>query len=86
MRRRHRDVGPVISGAAQADIAEGIERTPGHRAGRCWPAAGATSDSPLSEGHFLAPTVVELAGPADIWQTELFGPVLAVRRAADTRV
>ena len=40
-------------------------------------------DGPLAEGYFVAPTVVELSKPADIWSEELFGPVLAVRRAAD---
>lgn len=77
------EMGPVISGAAQADIAEGIERAR-TQGGTVLAGGGRYSDGPLSEGHFLAPTVVELAGPADIWQTELFGPVLAVRRAADT--
>ena len=37
-------------------------------------------DGPLAEGYFVAPTVVELSKPADIWSEELFGPVLAVRR------
>ena len=47
--------------------------------------AGGTpyGDGPLAEGYFVAPTVVELSKPADIWSEELFGPVLAVRRAGN---
>jgi aldehyde dehydrogenase (NAD+) len=37
----------------------------------------------LAEGFFVAPTVIELTAPADIWVEELFGPVLAARRATD---
>ncbi len=44
---------------------------------------GPYRDGPLAEGYFIAPTVVELTQPADIWAEELFGPVLAVRRATD---
>jgi len=42
------------------------------------------TDGPLAAGYFVAPTVVELSErTADIWTDELFGPVLAVKRAAD---
>jgi aldehyde dehydrogenase (NAD+) len=42
------------------------------------------SEGPLAEGYFIPPTVVELNGQAaDVWTDELFGPVLAVKRAAD---
>jgi acyl-CoA reductase-like NAD-dependent aldehyde dehydrogenase len=75
-------MGPVVSSSAQSSIIAGIEtsRSQGMtvRAG-----GGGYSDGPLSEGYFVAPTVVELDGPADIWTEELFGPVLAVRRAAN---
>ncbi|BBY57252.1 hypothetical protein MSAR_03880 [Mycolicibacterium sarraceniae] len=37
----------------------------------------------LAQGFFVAPTIMELTGPADIWSEELFGPVLAVKRATD---
>ncbi|WP_284991074.1 aldehyde dehydrogenase family protein [Arthrobacter sp. efr-133-TYG-120] len=53
--------------------------------------AGTSSANPLAgtDGAFLAPTVLELprgnVGAANIaWRKELFGPVLAVRRAAST--
>ena len=49
---------------------------------------GRYSDGPLAQGYFIAPTIAELNGGTpltefDIWGQELFGPVLAVRRAAD---
>lgn len=75
-------MGPVISASAQRTVTEGIDtaRTQG---GAVLAGGGSYSDGPLADGHFLAPTVVELSRPADIWIDELFGPVLAVRRAAD---
>ena len=76
-------MGPVVSGSAQASITAGIE-TAKSQGVSVLTGGGAYSDGPLSEGHFVAPTVVELNGPADIWAEELFGPVLSVRRAADT--
>jgi len=76
------DMGPVISAAAVAEITGGID-TATRRGGSVLAGGGAYRDGPLAEGHFVAPTIVELAGPAELWSTELFGPVLAVRRAAD---
>ena len=75
-------MGPVIAGSAQSSITAGIDTA--RAQGAAVLAGGGTySDGPLSQGYFVAPTVVELAGPADIWAEELFGPVLAVRRAQD---
>ena len=75
-------MGPVVSRSAQTDIIGGIDTAKAQgasvRAG-----GGGYSDGPLAEGHFVAPTIVELTEAADIWTEELFGPVLAVRRAAD---
>ncbi|WP_099022945.1 aldehyde dehydrogenase family protein [Mycolicibacterium palauense] len=77
------EMGPVISGTARQAISAGIAAAV---------AQGATvlaggrpyAEGPLAEGYFVAPTVVELASTAaDIWRYELFGPVLAVTRAAD---
>ncbi|MGI9124641.1 MAG: aldehyde dehydrogenase family protein, partial [Mycobacterium sp.] len=76
-------MGPVITGSAQRDIASGIDTARGQGAA-VLTGGGGYSDGPLAEGHFLAPTVLELSGPADVWVQELFGPVLAVRRAAGT--
>lgn len=76
------EMGPVVSASAQRSIVTGIDdaKTQGVAV---LAGGGAYSDGPLTEGYFVAPTVVELSDPADIWTTELFGPVLAVRRAAD---
>ncbi|MEN4474981.1 aldehyde dehydrogenase family protein [Mycolicibacterium cosmeticum] len=77
-------LGPVVSASARRTITAGIEAAA---------TQGATTlargrlpgDGPLSDGYFVAPTVLELDGrTADVWTDELFGPVLAVRRAADT--
>ncbi|MDX1872032.1 aldehyde dehydrogenase family protein [Mycolicibacterium sp. 120266] len=76
-------LGPVVSASARRAITAGIDAAA---------AQGATTlargrvpvDGPLTDGYFIAPTVLELDGqPADVWTEELFGPVLAVRRAAD---
>jgi acyl-CoA reductase-like NAD-dependent aldehyde dehydrogenase len=75
-------MGPVISRAAQADIIGGIDVAKAQGAS-VLAGGGGYSDGPLADGHFVAPTIVELSAPAGIWTEELFGPVLAVRRAAD---
>ncbi|OLP01984.1 aldehyde dehydrogenase [Mycolicibacterium porcinum] len=76
-------MGPVINDTAHQYISTGIQTAT---------AQGASvltgglpyADGPLAEGYFIAPTIVALDGtPADVWTDELFGPVLAVRRAAD---
>jgi aldehyde dehydrogenase (NAD+) len=46
---------------------------------------GRRYDDDRTAGAFVPPTVVELAGDDPLWREELFGPVLAVRRAGDTR-
>lgn len=76
-------MGPVVSDSAHKTIAAGIDTAVTQGAsvlvgGRPY------TDGPLADGYFIAPTIVELDGrPADVWAEELFGPVLAVRRAAD---
>ncbi|MEI6253895.1 MAG: aldehyde dehydrogenase family protein, partial [Mycobacteriaceae bacterium] len=75
-------MGPVISSAAQAQITAGIDTSTSQGA-TLLAGGGAYSDGLLADGYFVAPTIVELNGPADVWATELFGPVLAVRRASD---
>jgi acyl-CoA reductase-like NAD-dependent aldehyde dehydrogenase len=76
-------MGPVVSESAFKSISAGIDTAA---------AQGATvlaggkpyTDSALAVGYFVAPTVVELSErTADIWTDELFGPVLAVKRATD---
>jgi alpha-ketoglutaric semialdehyde dehydrogenase len=75
-------MGPVISGSAQKSIQAGIDSAVA-QGGGVLAGGGAYSDGPLADGYFVAPTVVELSKPADVWTEELFGPVLAVRRATD---
>lgn len=76
-------MGPVINDAAHQSISSGIEAATTQGAAVLTGGLPYT-EGPLSEGYFIAPTVVELNGaPADVWTDELFGPVLAVRRAAD---
>ena len=76
-------MGPVISGSAQQAISAGIATAAAQGAsvltgGQLYP------DSARADGYFVAPTIVELdGGTAGVWTEELFGPVLAVRRAAD---
>ena len=76
-------MGPVVSDSAHRTISTGIDTATAQGAsvltgGRSY------TDGRLADGYFIAPTIVELGGePADIWTEELFGPVLAVKRAAD---
>lgn len=74
-------VGPVVSATACETITAGIESaiTAGAILRSGGPGAGRVGD-----GYFIAPTVLELDDePAGVWIDELFGPVLAVRRARD---
>jgi alpha-ketoglutaric semialdehyde dehydrogenase len=75
-------MGPVVSESAQNDILGGID-TARAQGARVLAGGGGYGNGPLAEGHFVAPTIVELTTPADVWTEELFGPVLAVRRAGD---
>ena len=75
-------MGPVVSESAQNDILGGID-TARAQGARVLAGGGGYGTGPLAEGHFVAPTIVELTTPADVWTEELFGPVLAVRRAGD---
>ncbi len=76
-------MGPVVSGSAHTSITRGIDTAAGQ--GVSVLAGGRPyTEGPLAEGYFIRPTIVELNGkPADIWTEELFGPVLAVKRATD---
>ena len=75
-------MGPVVNDSAQATIRAGIDTAAAQ--GATLLAGGQPyTDGPLAAGYFVAPTIVELTRPSDIWTEELFGPVLTVRRAAD---
>jgi alpha-ketoglutaric semialdehyde dehydrogenase len=77
------EMGPVVSDAAFQSISAGIETATAQ--GATLLAGGRPyTEAQLSDGYFIAPTIAELdSQPADVWTEELFGPVLAVRRAAD---
>lgn len=74
-------IGPVVSGQAQESIYAGIDRA--LRDGAELVCGGQRYDTaPLADGHFVAPTILELPSTdPEIWREELFGPVLAVLRA-----
>ena len=75
------EMGPVVNAAARTSIQAGIERAIEQGARRI--AGGHEySEGTLVTGYFVPPTILELPSQApDVWREELFGPVLAVRRA-----
>ncbi|WP_445168148.1 aldehyde dehydrogenase family protein [Mycolicibacterium sp. Dal123E01] len=75
-------MGPVITGAAQRNIYGGLGTAMSQDV-EVLAGGEPYFKGLLAEGFFVAPTVVELTTAADIWSEELFGPVLAARRAAD---
>ncbi|WP_163850879.1 bifunctional proline dehydrogenase/L-glutamate gamma-semialdehyde dehydrogenase PutA [Pseudooceanicola aestuarii] len=64
------DIGPVIDARAQAGIAEHVAQAQAE--GRVMKTVAAPDT-----GHFIAPTVIRVAGMADL-EREIFGPVLHV--------
>jgi aldehyde dehydrogenase (NAD+) len=76
------DMGPVVSLQARNDIQHGVDDGAA-RAGVCVLSGGRPYDDDRMSGAFLPPTVIELAGPDPLWYEEVFGPVVAVRRARD---
>jgi aldehyde dehydrogenase (NAD+) len=77
-------MGPLVSGAARDGVLAAVAGATG-RAGVRLLAGGGVYTDERADGAFLPPTVVELAGDDELWREELFGPVLAVRRAATDR-
>ena len=75
-------LGPVITGAAQRNIYGGLG-TAMNQGVEVLTGGEPYFKGLLAEGFFVAPTIVEATGPADIWSEELFGPVLTARRATD---
>lgn len=77
-------MGPVVSESAFGTISAGISRAVAQGATTIAGGHGYT-EGPLAAGYFIAPTIMELGtGAEELWIEELFGPVLAVRRATDT--
>jgi alpha-ketoglutaric semialdehyde dehydrogenase len=76
-------MGPVVSDSAFQSISAGIE-TATAQGGTLLAGGLSYTEAPLSDRYFIAPTVIELDHqPAEVWTEDLFGPLLAVRRAAD---
>jgi aldehyde dehydrogenase (NAD+) len=75
-------MGPVITGSAQRKIYGGLG-TAMNQGVEVLTGGEPYFKGLRAEGFFVAPTIVELTAPADIWSEELFGPVLAARRATD---
>ncbi|AEF41188.1 aldehyde dehydrogenase family protein [Hoyosella subflava] len=75
------EMGPVVDGAARDSINAGIEQAIAQGAERI---SGETYTSgALAAGYYVAPTILALSsGEPDIWRDELFGPVLAARKAS----
>ena len=74
-------VGPVVSESAQANIQQSMRVAVADGARIIATSEGRQSGA--ADGHFVAPTVLEASSrEATLWSEELFGPVLAVRRAS----
>ncbi|WP_033289017.1 aldehyde dehydrogenase family protein [Amycolatopsis jejuensis] len=75
-------MGPLVTASARDRIQSAldtVERTPA----RMLTGGYRYADDFRRTGAFLPPTIVELTGESELWHEELFGPVLAVRRARD---
>ncbi|AYA23500.1 aldehyde dehydrogenase family protein [Rhodococcus rhodochrous] len=76
-------MGPVIDAAARTSIRAGVDVAI-RQGARALCGERAYEDGELATGFYVPPTVLELPGTGlDVWREELFGPVLAVCRAAD---
>ncbi|MEV5011697.1 aldehyde dehydrogenase family protein [Streptomyces sp. NPDC056159] len=78
------EMGPVVSLQARDEIQQAVDAAAA-RSGVDVLTGGRHYDDDRMGGAFVQPTVAELAGDDPLWREELFGPVLAVRRAQDTR-
>ncbi|MGF9660435.1 aldehyde dehydrogenase family protein [Arthrobacter crystallopoietes] len=78
-------MGPVVNDAARKSILDGISTALAQGA-ELIAGGKAYDDGVLASGYFVPPTILELPADRelDVWREELFGPVLAVRRAAST--
>ena len=76
------DLGPVINARQLNAMCAAVERA---KAGGARLLAGGAraSGGGLDQGFYMQPTVIEGAGPeAEVWETELFGPVALVHRVS----
>ena len=76
-------MGPVVNDGARKSISDGID-TALSQGARLIAGGQKYDDGDLASGYFIPPTILELPADQelDVWREELFGPVLAVRRAA----
>jgi acyl-CoA reductase-like NAD-dependent aldehyde dehydrogenase len=76
-------MGPVVNDGARKSISDGID-TALSQGARLIAGGQKYDDGDLASGYFVPPTILELPADRelDVWREELFGPVLAVRRAA----
>ncbi|UNK45189.1 aldehyde dehydrogenase family protein [Arthrobacter sulfonylureivorans] len=76
-------IGPVVNDGARKSIHDGIDAALSQGARLIVGGQKYDDGDPIS-GYFVPPTILELPADQelDVWREELFGPVLAVRRAA----
>ncbi|AUI51468.1 aldehyde dehydrogenase family protein [Arthrobacter crystallopoietes] len=76
-------MGPVVNDGARKSIRDGIDTALAQGA-RLIAGGQKYDDGDLASGYFIPPTILEIPADRelDVWREELFGPVLAVRRAA----
>ena len=69
--------GPVVSMSQMESVlaAIGLSRTEG---GHVIRGGDRLQDTPLDQGYFIDPTVIEVDPSSTLWMEEVFGPVLAV--------
>jgi aldehyde dehydrogenase (NAD+) len=77
-------MGPVVNDGARKSISDGID-TALSQGARLIAGGHKYDGGDLASGYFIPPTILELPADQelDVWREELFGPVLAVRRAAN---
>ena len=76
------DLGPVISERQLKAMCAAVERAKSAGA-KVLAGGGRASGAGLDAGFYMQPTVLEGAGPeAEVWETELFGPIALIQRAA----
>ena len=76
------DLGPVINARQLNAMCAAVERAKAHGA-TVLAGGGRATGAGLDAGFYMLPTVLEGAGPgAELWETELFGPVALVQRVS----
>ena len=79
------EMGPVISPGARDEIQAAVARGAGRPHVALLAGGEPYRDGPRADAAFVPPTIVELTDDDALWRDELFGPVLAVRRARTDR-